>query len=67
MVFKFQDAAEDVQIKTEPDGDVEIQSYPVLMRLSVKLTDCRAWLQGQDFLSLGKKSELKSELRHFRF
>ena len=40
----------------EPDGDVEIQSYPVLKRLSVKLTDCRAWLEGRDFLSLGKVS-----------
>lgn len=45
----------------EPDGDVEIQSYPVLKKLSVKLTDCKVWLEGRDFLSLGKKSELNLE------
>ncbi len=38
----------------EPDDDVEIQQFPVLKKLSVKLTDCMAWLEGRDFLSLGK-------------
>lgn len=59
QLLLFQDAAEEpgnVQIKTEPDGDVEIQSYPILKQLSVKLTDCRLWLDGRDFLSLGKKT-----------
>lgn len=43
----------------EPEGDVEIQSYPVLMKLSVRLTDCRVWLEGRDFLSLGENSVLR--------
>lgn len=40
-------------MKTEPEGDVEIRSYPILRKLSVKLSDCRVWLEGRDFLSLG--------------
>ena len=58
-LFPVQEAAEElgsIRIKMEPDGDVEIQSYPVLKKLSIKLTDCRAWLEGRDFLSLGKVS-----------
>lgn len=56
--MSFQGAVRDVQIKMEPDGEVEIQSYPVLKRLAVILTDCSAWLEGRDFLSLGEKSVL---------
>ena len=36
---------------------MEIRAYPVLKRLSVTLTDCRLWLEGQDFLSLGENSD----------
>lgn len=38
----------------EPDSDVEIGLLPVCRELSVRLTDCRKWLQGQDFLFLGE-------------
>lgn len=46
----FQDV---VPVKVEPDSDVEIQWYPGLRQLCVRLTDCRAWLQGRDFLCVG--------------
>lgn len=36
---------------------MEIRAYPVLKKLSVTLTDCRLWLEGQDFLSLGENSD----------
>lgn len=45
---------ENAHIKMEPDGDVEIGMLPVCRELSVRLTDCRKWLQGQDFLFLGE-------------
>lgn len=53
----FQDTIEELQIKVEPEGDVEIRSYPVLKNVSIRLTDCRLWLEGRDFLSLGESSE----------
>ncbi|TNM97616.1 hypothetical protein fugu_013862, partial [Takifugu bimaculatus] len=46
------DTRKDVQIKVEPEGDVEIGSYPVLKNVSIRLTDCSLWLEGRDFLSL---------------
>ncbi|XP_054882257.1 zinc finger protein 572-like isoform X2 [Poeciliopsis prolifica] len=48
-----------VQIKPEPGDDVAIQCFPLLKKLSVKLTDCRAWLEGRDFLSLDDHPELR--------
>lgn len=59
LLDSLQGVVQDVLIKMEPDGEVEIQSYPVLKKLAVILTDCRAWLEGRDFLSLGEKSALK--------
>lgn len=53
---EFQDTSKAVQIKVEPEGDVEIGSYPVLKKVSIRLTDCRLWLEGRDFLSLGNVS-----------
>lgn len=59
-MFVFQNVAKDLRdvvIKIEPEEEeveVEIQTYPVLKKLSVSLTDCRTWLEGRDFLSLGK-------------
>lgn len=57
--MSFQGAVQGVQIKMEPDGEVEIQSFPVLKKLAVILTDCSVWLEGRDFLSLGEKSVFK--------
>lgn len=59
VLVLFQDAAAGpcrAQIKPEPGDDVEIRSFPLLKKLSVKLTDCRVWLEGRDFLSLGEAS-----------
>lgn len=55
----FQNVAKDlrdvvIKIEPEEEEEVEIQTYPVLKKLSVSLTDCRTWLEGRDFLSLGK-------------
>lgn len=58
-LFQVDDLPE-VQVKAEPDEDVEneslesLESLHVLRKLSVTLTDCRLWLKGRDFLSLGK-------------
>ncbi|XP_028450029.1 zinc finger protein 525-like [Perca flavescens] len=53
------EATVDVKIKSEPDDDVEICWYPVLKKLSVKLTDCRPLLEGRDFLSLDAHPQLR--------
>lgn len=57
LLSLFQDMIEELQIKVEPEGDVEIGSYPVLKNVSIRLTDCSLWLGGRDFLSLGESSE----------
>lgn len=58
LLLLFQDMIEGIQIKVEPEGEVEIRSYPVLKNVSIRLTDCSLWLEGRDFLSLGESSEL---------
>lgn len=53
-VSRLQDTAEEAHIKREPDDDVEIRLSPVFKKLSVRLMDCRIWLEGRDFLYLGE-------------
>lgn len=50
--------SKEIQVKVEPEGDVEIESYPLLKNVSIRLTDCSLWLEGRDFLSLGENSDL---------
>ncbi|XP_067330187.1 tetratricopeptide repeat protein 19, mitochondrial isoform X3 [Channa argus] len=64
---------ENVRIKIETGEDIEIQSYPILKKVSVRLTDCRLWLDGRDFLSLEKmvascvfRAVLSQTLKPFR-
>ncbi|RVE61311.1 hypothetical protein OJAV_G00169370 [Oryzias javanicus] len=52
-----------IQIKPEPDEDMEICSYPFLKKLSIKLTDCKSWLEGRDFLSLDDHPQLCEPLQ----
>lgn len=54
LLCLFQDTVEEVQVKVEPEVEVEIGSYPVLKNVSIRLTDCSLWLEGRDFLSLGE-------------
>ncbi|KAG7219168.1 hypothetical protein INR49_006327 [Caranx melampygus] len=52
----------DIRIKAEPDGDLEIQSYPILKKLSIKLTDCRSLRQHQS-TNTGRKMVYCSECK----
>lgn len=54
MSSYLKDKAENVHIKMEQDGDVEMGQLPVCREFSIRLTDCRKWLQGRDYLFLGE-------------